>query len=56
VATKGQADLISQREVLMKKIDRTFNTEELVPKGIKEQDKKLHTSSGGKVLEQKVIK
>lgn len=56
VATKGQADLISQREILMKKIDRTFNTEELVPKGIKEQDKKLHTSSGGKVLEQKVIK
>jgi len=42
--------------MLMKKIDRTFNTEELVPKGVKEQEKKLHTSSGGKAIEQKVIK
>lgn len=36
VATKGQADLIGERDFLMKKIDKVYNTEELVPKGIKE--------------------
>lgn len=55
-ATKGQVDLIAQREVHMKAIDRQFNSAELVPKGIKEQEKKLHTSTGGKAIEQKVIK
>jgi len=36
----------------MKKIDKVYNTEELVPKGIKEAEKKLNTTSGGKNLEQ----
>lgn len=40
----------------MKKIDKVYNTEELVPKGIKEAEKKLHTSTGGKNLEQTIIK
>ena len=40
----------------MKKIDKVYNTEELVPKGIKEAEKKLHTTSGGKNIEQQVIK
>jgi len=35
----------------MKKIDRRYNTSELVPKGIKEQEKKLATTSGGKNAE-----
>jgi hypothetical protein len=55
-ATQGQADLLAQREILMKKIDRQFNTAELVPKGIKEQEKKLATSSGGKNIEAQAIK
>jgi hypothetical protein len=40
----------------MKKIDRQFHTTELVPKGIKEQEKKLATSSGGKAAESAAIK
>ena len=55
-ATQGQSDLLAQRELLMKKIDRQFNTTELVPKGIKEQEKKLATSSGGKATEAAAIK
>lgn len=47
---------MAQRELLMKKIDRQFNTAELVPKGIKEQEKKLATSSGGKAVESAAIK
>jgi hypothetical protein len=43
---ENQGDLIKQKEVLMKKIDRKWNTLELVPKGIKEIKKLLETGSG----------
>lgn len=48
---KPQKDLIAERDFYMKKIDKVYNTEELVPKGIKEAEKKLNTTSGGKNLE-----
>jgi len=35
----------------MKKIDKTFNKEELIPKGIKEAELKLNTSSSNKNIE-----
>ena len=43
---ENQGDLLKQKEVLMKKIHRKWNTEELVPKGIKEIKKLLETGSG----------
>lgn len=55
-ATQGQKDLLDQVDLLKKKIDRQYNTTELVPKGIKEQEKKLATSSGGKAIEAAAIK
>lgn len=47
-ATKDQADLIHERDVLNKKIDRTFNKEEMIAKGIKEAEKKLNTANSSK--------
>jgi hypothetical protein len=49
---KAQKELMERRDFLMKKIDRQYNTEDLVPKGIKEAEKKLNTTSGGKNIEQ----
>lgn len=41
----------------MKKIDKVYNKEELINKGIKEAEKKLNTSkSSNKTVEQQVIK
>ena len=53
-ASQGQADLIHQRDFLSKKIDSKFNTEDLVPKGIKELEKKLATQVGAQ--EKKIIR
>ena len=40
----------------MNKIDKAYSTEELVSKAIKEAEKKLHFSAGGKNLEQTILK
>jgi len=36
----------------MKKIDKVYNTEDKIPKGIKEAEKKLATSTGGRKMEE----
>ena len=39
----------------LKKIDKHFNTEALIPKGIKEAEKKLSTTSAGAKVEREII-
>lgn len=53
---EGVADLIKRKEVLHKKIHKTYNTSDLVPKGLKELRRKLETSSGTNKEEAVLIK
>lgn len=48
--------IVKERELLNKKIHRTWNTVELVPKGLKEIRKKLETGSGNFKVEGVLIK
>ena len=53
-ANKG--DLVKQRDAFSKRIDRKWNSSELVPKGLKELKKTFESSSGGRDVEARYIK
>lgn len=52
----NKGELMRKKELCMKKIDKKYNTEELVRKGLKEGKKILETTSGGYQVEEKYLK